>query len=167
MFDPTLPQEATPADAVQMRAQFNGLKALIDALAAGTISAAVVDAVDTIPPGNPAGVGVTVIGNTLHFTFSIPQGNDGQPGPQGANGMNGNDGQTGPPGSQGEVSLAQLNSAITNALGDAAAAAAANSSAQSNAVATLDSPFANDPPTLADLEVLRGKLNELITALRR
>ena len=31
-FDPTLPVENTPVDAVQMRAQFNGLKALIDAL---------------------------------------------------------------------------------------------------------------------------------------
>ena len=30
-FDPTLPVENTPLDAAQMRAQFNGLKALIDA----------------------------------------------------------------------------------------------------------------------------------------
>ena len=35
------------------------------------------------------------------------------------------------------------------------------------AVATLDTPFANDPPTLADLEVMRAKLNEVILALRR
>ena len=33
-FDPTLPVENTPVDAVQMRAQFNGLKALMDALQA-------------------------------------------------------------------------------------------------------------------------------------
>ena len=31
-FDPNLPQENTEVDAVQMRAQFNGLKDLIDAL---------------------------------------------------------------------------------------------------------------------------------------
>ena len=30
-FDPTLPVENTPLDAAQMRAQFNGLKALMDA----------------------------------------------------------------------------------------------------------------------------------------
>ena len=40
-------------------------------------------------------------------------------------------------------------------------------SANTNAVATLDTPFANDPPTLADIEVLRAKVNELILALRR
>jgi hypothetical protein len=32
MFDPNLPQEGTPLDAVQMRSQFNGLKTLIDAI---------------------------------------------------------------------------------------------------------------------------------------
>jgi hypothetical protein len=31
---------------------------------------------------------------------------------------------------------------------------------------TLDAVF-SDPPTLADLEAVRGKLNELILALRR
>ena len=160
-FDPSLPQENTPVDAVQMRGQLNGLKALIDALAAGTVTAVVVDAVNTVAPGNPASVSATVIGNTLHLTFSIPSGNDGPPGPQG---INGNDGQTGP---QGEVSNAALTTAISDALATAAAAAAANSSAKSNTVATLDVPFANDPPTVADMETLRAKMNELIAALRR
>jgi hypothetical protein len=36
-----------------------------------------------------------------------------------------------------------------------------------NAVSTLDTPFANDPLSLADGELLRAKINELITALRR
>ena len=40
-------------------------------------------------------------------------------------------------------------------------------SSNSNAVATMDTAFANDPPTLADLEIVRAKMNELITALRR
>ena len=40
-------------------------------------------------------------------------------------------------------------------------------SAVSNAVATLDTPFVNDPPTLADMELMRAKMNELILALRR
>jgi hypothetical protein len=36
-----------------------------------------------------------------------------------------------------------------------------------SAVATLDTPFANDPPSLADTELMRGKYNELVLALRR
>jgi hypothetical protein len=36
-----------------------------------------------------------------------------------------------------------------------------------NAVSNPDTPFGNDPPTLADMETLRAKVNELITALRR
>jgi hypothetical protein len=45
--------------------------------------------------------------------------------------------------------------------------AIAGTSSNSNGVATLSAPFTNDPPTLADLETVRAKLNELITALRR
>jgi len=41
------------------------------------------------------------------------------------------------------------------------------SSANTNGVATLDTPFTNDPPTLADIEVVRAKINELILAQRR
>ena len=75
MFDPTLPQEGTPLDAVQMRSQLNGLKALIDAIL--TVSAAQVDGTGTLPPGTPANASVNVVGNTLHFTFDIPQGQEG------------------------------------------------------------------------------------------
>ena len=39
--------------------------------------------------------------------------------------------------------------------------------ANTNAVSTLDTPFTNDPPPLADMEILRTKINELISALRR
>ena len=52
MFDPTLPQEHTPADAAQMRAQLNGLKELLDAVPA--VTDAVVDAVTTLTPAEPA-----------------------------------------------------------------------------------------------------------------
>jgi hypothetical protein len=45
-------------------------------------------------------------------------------------------------------------------------AALGNSSNKTNAVTTLDTPFTNDPPTLADLELMRAKQNELILALR-
>ena len=45
--------------------------------------------------------------------------------------------------------------------------AIAGTAANTNAVATLDTAFTNDPPTLADIEVLRAKLNELILNGRR
>lgn len=65
----------------------------------------------------------------------------GPPGPAGA------DGPQGPP---GEVTNAQLSTAI------------AGTSNNTNAVATLDTPFA-DP----DAESLRQKLNEFLLAARR
>lgn len=77
-FDPNLPQENTPADAVQMRNQLNGLKALIDAIL--TVTAAQVDSTTTLPQGSPANASVNVVGNTLHFSFEIPQGQEGLPG---------------------------------------------------------------------------------------
>ena len=64
-------------------------------------------------------------------------------------------GPQGPQGDPGEVSNAALDAAI------------AGTSANTNAVATLDTPFANDPPTLADMEVLRAKVNETILNGRR
>lgn len=50
MFDPTLPQEGTPLDAVQMRSQLNGLKALIDAIASICASPSASPAAATVPP---------------------------------------------------------------------------------------------------------------------
>ena len=193
MFDPTLPQAGTEIDAVQMRAQLTGLKDLIDAIL--TITAAQVDTVNTLNPGDPATASLIVDGNTLRFTFGIPRGNDGSQGPQGNDGgtgpqgppfagavvdsvttvaagqpatvsvsfdgsnvhfqfgiPQGNDGANGTP---GEVSQAQLDNAIQD------------SSTNSNAVSTLDTPFTNEPATQADVETLRTKINELITALRR
>ena len=114
-FDPSLPQEATLADAAQMRAQFNGLKDLIDAIPAG-------------PPG--------------------PEG------PSGPGGSNGNDGAQGPPGAPGEVTAVALEGAINGTSGN------------SNAVSTLGITV-SDPPTQAELQAVVGKLDELITALRR
>ncbi|MBK8093998.1 MAG: hypothetical protein IPK32_19010 [Verrucomicrobiaceae bacterium] len=206
MFDPTIPQEGTPLDAVQMRNQFNGLKAILDA--AAPITAAQVDGTATLDPGSPANVSVTVQGNMLRFSFDIPRGMDGingsngmdgMPGPQGNNGSDGAQGPPGGPGPQGppfaqavvdgvstlnpgdnatvsvsfdgtnvrflfgiprgsdgaqgssgEVSLAQLDAAITG------------TSANTNAVETLDSVFA-DP----NAEALRQKINELILNGRR
>ena len=106
---------------------------------------------DTGNPGDPAMVGLSVFGNTLHFTFGLPCGADGGQGPPG---NNGNDGATGLQGPPGEVSNAQLTSAINGR------------SANSNGVATLDSAF-SDPPSFADYEALRAKVNELILNGRR
>jgi len=99
----------------------------------------VVDSVTTLNPGDNATVQTHFDGSLVHLQFGIPRGNDGY-------------GSQGPP---GEVTNAQLTDAINTTSGN------------SNGVATLDTPFANDPPTLADLEVMRAKMNELITALRR
>ncbi len=252
MFDPNLPQENTLADAAQMRSQLNGLKALIDAIL--TVTAAQVDSTNTLPQGSPANASVSLIGNALHFTFEIPQGQEGLPGQagqdgsigppfaqavvdsvttldpgqpatvgvsfdgsnvrfnfaiprgndgsQGATGGSGSDGGQGPQGIQGppfaqavvdgvttldpgqpatvqtnfdgsnvrftfgiprgndgsngndgapgEVSQAQLNSAISG------------TSNNTNSISTLDSGFAD-----ADLEALRQKLNEMILNGRR
>jgi hypothetical protein len=88
-FDPTLPANNSSGSSAQMRAQLTGLKTLIDAVP--TITSAAVDAVNTLPPGDPAAVSVSVVGGVLHLTFGIPQGQSGLP---------------------GEVSLADMNAAI-------------------------------------------------------
>ena len=99
---------------------------------------AIVDSVTTLDPGNPATVGVSFDGSNVRFTFGIPRGNDGS---------NGSDGSQGPP---GEISQAQLDSAISG------------TSANTNGVSTLDTGFA-DP----DMEAMRQKLNEMILNGRR
>ncbi len=104
---------------------------------------AVVDAVNTLPAGDPATVSVSFDGTLVHFTFSLPAGQ---------NGTNGADGIQGLP---GEVTNAALAMSISG------------TSSNSNAVTTLDTPFVNDPPTLADLETMRAAHNALVLALRR
>jgi hypothetical protein len=208
-FDPTLPQEGTPLDAAQMRAQLQGLFDLIQAIPAGpqgppgldggSVVGASVDAVGTLNPGDIAQAGVSWDGSTLHFTFALPRGNDG------SNGSNGNDGGPGPTGpsvanaiidsvttlNPGDFATVQssfdgtnahftfgiprgqdgangMNGEVTNAdLASALSSAISGTSNNTNGVSTLDSPFTNDPPTLADMELMRTKVNELINALRR
>ena len=59
----------------------------------------------TLNPGDPASASVSVTGDTLHFTFAIPRGNNGAqgvPGPQGIQGPQGPQGDPGgPPGPHG------------------------------------------------------------------
>ncbi len=104
---------------------------------------AVVDAVNTLPAGSPATVSVSFDGTLVHFVFNLPAGQ---------NGTNGNDGAQGPP---GEVTSLALAMSIST------------TSSNSNAVPTMDTPFSNDPPTLADMEVMRAAYNALVLALRR
>lgn len=82
-FDPTKPANNAPNSSAEMRSQLTGLKALIDGIL--TITSAQVDGVNTVPPGNPANVSLSVIGNTLHFTFDLPQGEVGPTGEVSAN----------------------------------------------------------------------------------
>ena len=138
-FDPTRPVNGVIVDADFLRAQFNGLKELNDALAVGTVTAAVVDAVNTVAPGTPASVTASVVGNTLHLTFDLPQGADGAPGATGA---------------AGDVNGAQLTAAI------------AGTSSNTNAVANLGMAV-SDPPTQAEVQAVVATMNALITALRR
>ena len=144
-YDPNFPASHEELTSPAFRGQFNALNDKIDAIPAG--------------PAGPPG----------------PQGPQGDPGPMGPPGNNGNDGATGPQGNDGaqgpegpqgpagEVTAQQL----TDGLAATLATATANSSANSNSVPSLDPPFTNDPPTLADLEVVRAKINELVLALRR
>lgn len=95
-FDPAKPAANTPNSSAEMRSQLNGLKDLIDAVSG--VTSAQVDGVTTVNPTDPATVGVSVIGSTLHLTFAIPRGQDGQTGAPGGQGSPGNDGATGPQG---------------------------------------------------------------------
>ena len=150
MFDPNLPQENTEIDAVQMRGQLTGLKDLIDAVPG--VTGAVIDEVNTLPPGDPATVAVSLTGTTLHFTFGIPEG------VQGDEGTSGSDGPEGPEGPPGEVSQQTLDDAI--------AAMTADSSANSNGVDLLEVTV-SEPPYQSEVQDIANKLDELISALRR
>ena len=103
---------------------------------------AIVDSVTTLDPGNPATVGVSFDGSNVRFTFAIPRGNDGS---------NGSDGSQGPP---GEISQAQLDSAISG------------TSANTNSVSTLGQG-ADGSYNQAQMQDVLNKLDELINALRR
>ena len=194
MFDPTKPQAGTEIDAVEMRGQLNGLKSLIDAVPG--ITDVVIDGVTTLNPGEPASATAIIVGTVLHLTFAIPRGDAGVQGVQGDAGVQGppfanaivDAVNTLPPGSAATVSVSfdgsnvhftfgipqgaegaqGLPGEVTNAqLTTAISTAVDGTSANSNSVPTLDTPFTNDPPTLADMETMRAAYNALVLALRR
>ena len=88
-YDPTLPIANSPASSSQMRSQFAGLKALIDAVPAGPpgppgpqgppFASAVVDGVSTLPPGDDATASAFFDGANVHLSFGIPRGADAAP----------------------------------------------------------------------------------------
>jgi hypothetical protein len=139
-FDPSLPQEGTEIDAVQMRSQLNGLKALIDAVPAGppgpegpAFSNVQIGSVITGMPGTGAAVSVNVNGSIVELSFTIPAGDAGP---------------------MGEVSSATLAGEIAGTARDP--------------IMVTDLMLApSDPPTQADLLAVIAKFNELLAALRR
>ena len=153
MFDPNYPPPNAEIESAPLRSQFNALKSLIDAIT--TLTNAEVDATNTLPPGDPANVTLTINGNTLHFTFDIPTGDPGPEGPQGQEGPTGpSGGPEGPPGPPGEVTLQQLTDEIAT-------------TAQ-NPINLSPLTFNPDPDyNPAQLQETIDKLNELLTALQR
>ena len=154
-YDPTFPINDTVIDADELREQFNGLKEMIDAVPAGPAGADGAPGNDCAegaqgPPFAsavvdevttlPPGEEATVTANFDGSTVHLAFGL-----PRGADGSTGAD---------GEVTAGQLAEAI------------AGTAANTNAVETLEIGF-SDPPTLAEVEAVRAKLNEVILAQRR
>ena len=125
-FDPTYPPANAEIESAPLRAQFNGLKALIDAVPAGPAGPPgndgapgqngsdgaqgppgppftnfVVDGVTTLNPTDPAAVNLSFDSSAVRLVFNLPRGftgNDGAAGMAGSNGSDGSDGMQGPPG---------------------------------------------------------------------
>lgn len=130
-FDPTKPANNTPNSSAEMRMQLTSLKALIDAIP--NITSAEVSEVLTLPPGTPASVGISLNGSALTFSFQIPQGDVGAP---------------------GEVSAADLQSAITT------------TSNNCNSVGTLGQS-ADINYNQMQMQDIINKLDQLISTLYR
>jgi hypothetical protein len=94
--------------------------------------------VDSVTIGSGTSVSVAIIAGILHFDFTF---------------------QPGPPGEVTQAQLGtELNQAMLNTL--------PQTSANSNGVSTLGGTISN-PPTQAEVQENRDKINELINALRR
>ncbi len=135
-------------------------------------ASALVDSTTTLDPGSNATISVSFDGSNVHFAFGIPRGADGARGSPGTNGIDGAPGAqgpagplgepgatgaTGPEGPQGipgEVTAAQLTTAIST------------TAASANAVAALGLTI-SDPPTQSEMQQVVAKIDELIAALHR
>ncbi len=136
-FDPSLPGDNDEITAPQLRGQFTGLKSLIDAVTAVTGAT-----VDSVTIGSGTSVNVSLVTGVLHFDFIL---------------------QPGPP---GEVTQAQLSNDLSNTANQAMLNTLPQTSANSNAVALLSGTISN-PPTQAEVQENRDKINELVNSLRR
>jgi hypothetical protein len=108
----------------------------------------VVDSVTTLPPSQPATAVATFDGTFVRFALGLPQGQPGN------NGFDGGPGPQGAQGPAGEVTAAQLATAI------------AGTASNTNPIATLDLAI-SDPPTQSEVQQVLAKLNELVVGLRR
>ncbi len=143
-FDPTIPQNGTDIDAVEIRTQLNGLKALIDAVPAGpagpqgpvgpALASIQIASVTTGTPGTPAAASVNMNGNNAELSFTIPAGETG--------GVSSTD--------------------VTNAIANEISGTARNP----NTVSMLGISISN-PPTQGELQAVLDKVNELIGSLQR
>ena len=186
-YDPNFPPTNAELTSPAFRDQFQGLKALIDAIP--SVTNAQVDSITTLNPGDPATVGVSITGGVLHFSFGIPQGTEG---PQGGDGAQGPpfanavvDGVTtvpagtpanvgvsfdgtdvhfsfdlpqGDPGEQGPAGEVSQ--------GDLENAINYQTSNNTDAVSAAG-VYVSDPPTQGEVQAIVDKLDELINALRR
>lgn len=187
-YDPTLPAPNSPLESQVIRDQLQALFVLINNIV--NLSAAQVDGVNSVPAGSPAQVAVSVYGTTLHFSFDLPQGQQGPMGQQGppfatamVDAVN-----TVEPDQPATVSVNYdgtnvrftfdiprghdgMNGSNGSDGGQGPAGeisqtqldtAISGTSANTNGITTLDSVFAD-----ADMEVMRQKLNEMILNGRR
>jgi len=93
-YDPQFPVHNAELISADFRGQFHGI---VDLIAAGSITGAQIDAVNTVDPGQPASVSVQVTANVLHLTLNLPRGATGAAGTDGAPGGPGPAGLQGPP----------------------------------------------------------------------
>ena len=167
-YDPNIPTNGEIVDADELREQFAALheentatNARIDTISAGPpgpqgsagtdgspggpgpqgppFAQAIVDAVNTLEPGQPASVTVNFDGTNVRFTFHLPRGNDGATGPQG---------------STGEVTGGQLADAIAGTARDPVG------------VEPFAGTF-SDPPTQSEMQAFAAWSETLRAGLRR
>jgi hypothetical protein len=185
-FDPSYPPANAEIESAPLRAQFTGLKDLIDAIP--SITGVVVDGVTSLPSTDAPTVNLSLLGTELHFGFGIPKGEMGPQGPAFANtvvdavttlnptepaavgvsfdgsfvrftfaiprGNDGSQGASGSDGAPGEVSAADLATAI------------ATTSSNSNSIGTIGQ-VADQSYNPAQIQDLINKVDALILALRR
>ena len=141
-YNPALPLDGSLMLAPEMRAQFAGLKTLIDNVPSG-------------PPGPQGEAGPAGAQGQQGQQGEVGQtGTQGATGPQGESGPQGVTGPQGPQGPQGEVSMVQLNDAVST------------TARNPNTVGPYSGEF-SDPPTQGELQAFAAYVERLRAALVR